>query len=61
LAAFAGRHTISSLPMICTGAQPSAAHNVSIIWARTSRSSPNTLILINWWVSSARLASAMTD
>ena len=59
-AALAGRHTTSSLPMIWTGAQPSAAHNSPIIRVRASRSSPRTLILINWCVSSARLASAIT-
>lgn len=60
VAVFDGRQTTSSLPMIWTGAQPSALHRASIIGRRASRSSPRILILINWCASSARSASAMT-
>jgi len=56
----AGRQITSSLPIICTDAQPSALHSSFMIRARTSRSSPRTLILINSCEFNARSASATT-
>ena len=42
-----GRQSTSSLPMDCTGAQPSRLHRAAPISARASRSSPKTLTLIS--------------